>query len=150
NFAYIESATRSIAPVVKKGDLVILESTVPPRTVQDVVVKTLEEETDLVIGEDIFVAHSPERVIPGKVFEELVNNDRIIGGVNEQSAQMTADLYRTFVKGNMHLTDDTTAELVKVMENTYRDVNIALANELAKVAANIGVNVWEAIRLANF
>ena len=150
NFAYIESATRSIAPVVKKGDLVILESTVPPRTVQDVVVKTLEEETDFVIGEDIFVAHSPERVIPGKVFEELVNNDRIIGGVNEQSAQMTADLYRTFVKGNMHLTDDTTAELVKVMENTYRDVNIALANELAKVAANIGVNVWEAIRLANF
>ena len=96
------------------------------------------------------VPHSPERVIPGKAFEELVSNDRIIGGVNEQSAQMTSDLYRSFVKGKMHETDDTTAELVKVMENTYRDVNIALANELAKISQTIGVDVWEAIKLANF
>lgn len=149
NLEYIRSASKAIAPFVEKGNLVILESTVPPRTVQDVVIPELIP-TGLEIGTDIFVSHSPERVIPGRVFEELVSNDRIIGGVNEESARMTSDLYRSFVKGKMHETDDTTAELVKVMENTYRDVNIALANELAKLSATIGVNVWEAIRLANF
>lgn len=149
NLEYIRSASKAIAPFVEKGNLVILESTVPPRTVQDVVIPELIP-TGLEIGTDIFVSHSPERVIPGRVFEELVSNDRIIGGVNEESARMTSDLYRSFVKGHMHETDDTTAELVKVMENTYRDVNIALANELAKLSATIGVNVWEAIRLANF
>lgn len=149
NLEYIRSASKAIAPFVEKGNLVILESTVPPRTVQDVVIPELIP-TGLEIGTDIFVSHSPERVIPGRVFEELVSNDRIIGGVNEKSARMTSDLYRSFVKGHMHETDDTTAELVKVMENTYRDVNIALANELAKLSATIGVNVWEAIRLANF
>ncbi|MEZ7172898.1 nucleotide sugar dehydrogenase [Sporosarcina sp. OR05] len=149
NLEYIRSASKAIAPFVEKGNLVILESTVPPRTVQDVVIPELIP-TGLEIGTDIFVSHSPERVIPGRVFEELVSNDRIIGGVNEESARMTSDLYRSFVKGQMHETDDTTAELVKVMENTYRDVNIALANELAKLSATIGVNVWEAIRLANF
>lgn len=149
NFDYIRSATQSIVPYVKKGDLVILESTVPPRTVADVMIPILEQ-SDLVIGEELFVAHSPERVIPGRVFEELISNDRIIGGVNERAAEMTAELYSTFVKGKMHLTDATTAELVKVMENTYRDVNIALANELAKIAATIGVDVWEAIQLANY
>lgn len=149
NFDYIRSATQSLVPYVKKGDLVILESTVPPRTVADVMIPILEQ-SGLVIGEELFVAHSPERVIPGRVFEELISNDRIIGGVNERAAEMTAELYSTFVKGKMHLTDATTAELVKVMENTYRDVNIALANELAKIAATIGVDVWEAIQLANY
>ncbi|MBF4501403.1 nucleotide sugar dehydrogenase [Savagea sp. SN6] len=149
NFDYIRSATQSLVPYVKKGDLVILESTVPPRTVADVMIPILEQ-SGLNIGEELFVAHSPERVIPGRVFEELISNDRIIGGVNERAAEMTADLYSTFVKGKMHLTDATTAELVKVMENTYRDVNIALANELAKIAATIGVDVWEAIQLANY
>lgn len=149
NLEYIRSAARAITPFVEKGNLVILESTVPPRTVQDVILPELLK-TGLEIGTDIFVSHSPERVIPGQVFEELVSNDRIIGGVNEVSAQMTSDLYRSFVKGQMHETDDRTAELVKVMENTYRDVNIAFANELAKIAQTIDVNVWEAIRLANF
>ncbi|MCM3744119.1 nucleotide sugar dehydrogenase [Sporosarcina luteola] len=149
NLEYIRSAAKAIAPFVEKGNLVILESTVPPRTVQDVVIPELIP-TGLEIGTELFVSHSPERVIPGRVFEELISNDRIIGGVNEESAKMTSDLYRSFVKGQMHETDDTTAELVKVMENTYRDVNIALANELAKLSATIGVNVWEAIRLANF
>lgn len=149
NLEYIRSASKAIAPYVEKGNLVILESTVPPRTVQDVVIPELIH-SGLEIGTELFVSHSPERVIPGRVFEELVSNDRIIGGINEQSATMTSDLYRSFVKGKMHETDDTTAELVKVMENTYRDVNIALANELAKLCATIGVNVWEAIRLANF
>ncbi|WP_339251848.1 nucleotide sugar dehydrogenase [Sporosarcina sp. FSL W8-0480] len=149
NLEYIRSASKAIAPFVEKGNLVILESTVPPRTVQDVVIPELIP-SGLEIGTDLFVSHSPERVIPGRVFEELISNDRIIGGINEESARMTSDLYRSFVKGQMHETDDTTAELVKVMENTYRDVNIALANELAKLSATIGVNVWEAIRLANF
>ncbi|WP_203248499.1 nucleotide sugar dehydrogenase [Sporosarcina beigongshangi] len=149
NLEYIRSATQAITPFVEKGNLVVLESTVPPRTVKDIMIPELVK-TGLAIGTDIFVSHSPERVIPGRVFEELVSNDRIIGGVNEQSAQMTSELYRSFVVGQMHETDDTTAELVKVMENTYRDVNIALANELAKIAQTIDVNVWEAIRLANF
>jgi len=149
NLEYIRSAAETITPFVKQGNLVILESTVPPRTVQDVIIPELVK-SGLEIGTDIFVSHSPERVIPGRAFEELVSNDRIIGGVNIQSAQMTSDLYRSFVKGQMHLTDDITAELVKVMENTYRDVNIALANELAKISQTIGVNVWEAIRLANY
>ncbi|WP_262174278.1 nucleotide sugar dehydrogenase [Saccharococcus sp. Marseille-Q5394] len=149
NLEYIRSAAKAIAPFVEKGNLVILESTVPPRTVQDVVIPELIP-TGLEIGTELFVSHSPERVIPGRVFEELISNDRIIGGVNEESAKMTSELYRSFVKGHMHETDDTTAELVKVMENTYRDVNIALANELAKLSATIGVDVWEAIRLANF
>ncbi|MCZ2257577.1 nucleotide sugar dehydrogenase [Sporosarcina sp. G11-34] len=149
NLEYIRNATKSIVPFVEKGNLVILESTVPPRTVEDVMIPELVK-TGLEIGSDLFVSHSPERVIPGKVFTELISNDRIIGGVTEESARMTSDLYRTFVVGEMHETDATTAELVKVMENTYRDVNIALANELAKISTHIGVDVWEAIRLANF
>ncbi|MFJ7934360.1 nucleotide sugar dehydrogenase [Sporosarcina sp. NPDC096371] len=149
NLDYIRNATAAIVPYVEKGNLVVLESTVPPRTVQDVMIPELVK-SGLTIGEELYVSHSPERVIPGKVFTELITNDRIIGGVTEQSAQLTTDLYRSFVKGDMHETDATTAELVKVMENTYRDVNIALANELAKIAGNIGVDVWEAIRLANF
>lgn len=149
NLEMIRSASIAIAPYVEKGNLVILESTVPPRTVQDVVIPELIP-SGLEIGTELFVSHSPERVIPGRVFEELVSNDRIIGGINEESARMTSDLYRSFVEGKMHETDDTTAEFVKVMENTYRDVNIALANELAQISNTIGVNVWEAIRLANF
>jgi UDP-N-acetyl-D-mannosaminuronic acid dehydrogenase len=149
NLNYIREATKAINPFVKKGDLIILESTVPPRTVVDVMVPILEE-TGLNIGEDIFISHSPERVIPGKVFEELVNNDRIVGGINEKSAALTVDIYRSFVKGQIHITDVTTAEMVKVIENTYRDVNIAFANELAKISDRIGVNVWEAVKLANY
>ena len=98
NLEYIRSAAKAITPFVEKGNLVILESTVPPRTVQDVIIPELVK-SGLEIGTEIFVSHSPERVIPGRAFEELVSNDRIIGGVNEESAQMTSDLYRSFVKG---------------------------------------------------
>ena len=146
---YVRLATASTVPFLEKGNLVILESTVPPRTVQDVMLPELYK-TNLEIGSELFVSHSPERVIPGRVFEELVTNDRIIGGINKESAKQTTTLYQSFVQGTMHETDATTAELVKVMENTYRDVNIAFANELAKIAQNIGVNIWEAIKLANF
>lgn len=149
NLNYVREATKSIVPYVRKGNLVILESTVPPRTVEDVMLPVLKE-TGLELGSELFVSHSPERVIPGKVFEELVNNDRIVGGINEESSRLTVELYKTFVKGNIHVTDATTAEMVKVIENTYRDVNIAFANELAKISEKIGVNAWEAIKLANY
>ncbi|WP_102273654.1 nucleotide sugar dehydrogenase [Cytobacillus massiliigabonensis] len=149
NLEYVRTATKSIVPYVRKGNLVILESTVPPRTVEDVMMPVLEE-TGLVFGEELYISHSPERVIPGKVFEELVNNDRIVGGINEESSRLTEELYRTFVKGTIHITDATTAEMVKVIENTYRDINIAFANELAKISEKINVNVWEAIKLANY
>lgn len=148
NLEYVREATKAIVPFVRKGNLIILESTVPPRTVEDIMIPELKE-SGLVIGEDLFISHSPERVIPGRIFEELVNNSRIVGGINEESAEKTADLYRTFVKGEIIKTDATTAEMVKVIENTYRDVNIAFANELAKISEKIGVNVWEAIQLAN-
>ncbi|KYG59538.1 nucleotide sugar dehydrogenase [Planococcus maritimus] len=148
NMDYIRAATESIVPFLKKGDLVVLESTVPPRTVLDVMMPILVK-SNLEIGTELFVSHSPERVIPGKVFEELVKNDRIIGGINEESSKRTQVYYESFVKGEFILTDATTAEMVKVMENTYRDVNIAFANEIAKISDNVGVDAWEAIRLAN-
>lgn len=149
NLEYVREATKSIVPYVRKGNLVILESTVPPKTVERVMIPELIK-TGLDIGTELFVAHSPERVIPGRIFEELINNGRIIGGINKKSAEMTKELYELFVKGPIHLTDATTAELVKVMENTYRDVNIAFANELAKLAEEWDVNIWEAIHYANF
>ncbi len=149
NTDYIKKATASIVPYLKKGALVILESTVPPKTVENVMLPELRK-SNLTLGEDLFVAHSPERVIPGRIFEELTNNDRIVGGIDQKSAEMTKELYEVFVKGTIHLTDATTAELVKVMENTYRDVNIAFANELAKIGDTLDVNIWEAIKFANF
>ncbi|KOS66598.1 UDP-N-acetyl-D-mannosamine dehydrogenase [Lysinibacillus contaminans] len=149
NLEYVRQATASIVPYVKKGNLVILESTVPPKTVEHVMLPELIK-ANLEFGVDLFVSHSPERVIPGRVFEELVNNDRIVGGIDAKSSELTKELYETFVKGTIHLTDATTAELVKVMENTYRDVNIAFANELAKMAEKLDVNIWEAIKFANY
>jgi UDP-N-acetyl-D-mannosaminuronic acid dehydrogenase len=149
DLSYVRDATKSIVPYVRKGNLVVLESTVPPRTVEDLMLPILQE-TNLEIGTELFVSHSPERVIPGRIIEELTNNDRIVGGINEESSRLTVELYKTFVKGTIHITDATTAEMVKVIENTYRDINIAFANELAIISEKIGVNVWEAIHLANF
>ncbi|MBM6387828.1 MAG: nucleotide sugar dehydrogenase [Paenibacillus sp.] len=148
NVDYVIDATHSIVPFLKKGNLIILESTVPPRTIEDVVIPILEE-TKFDIGKELFVSHSPERVLPGQLLVELVQNDRIVGGINQESSERTAELYKRFVNGNIHITDATTAEMVKLMENTYRDVNIAFANEMAKIAERVGFNVWEAIDLAN-
>lgn len=148
NLDYVVQATQSILPYIKKNNLIILESTVPPRTVEDVMMPLLEQ-TRLNVKEDLYISHSPERVLPGNLLEELVYNDRIVGGINTNSSEKTAELYRRFVKGTIHLTDATTAEMVKLMENTYRDVNIAFANEMAKIAERVGFNVWEAIDLAN-
>lgn len=148
NLDYVKSAAHMVLPHLKKASLIVLESTVPPKTMNNVLIPILEQ-TGYIIGEELFVSHSPERVLPGNLFKELISNDRIVGGVNEISSKMTVDLYKLFVKGRIHITDTTTAEMVKLMENTYRDVNIALANELVRIAEQIGFNVWEAIELAN-
>jgi UDP-N-acetyl-D-mannosaminuronic acid dehydrogenase len=145
---YVVLAAGSVASVLKRGDLVILESTVPPKTTEKVVVPILET-TGLEPGRDFLVAHCPERAIPGRTLEELMQNDRIVGAINQQSADATKHLYGAFVRGAIHVTDATTAEMVKLMENTSRDINIAMANEFAKIAEEVGVNVWEAIDLAN-
>ncbi|KZN98031.1 MULTISPECIES: nucleotide sugar dehydrogenase [Aeribacillus] len=149
NVDYVRSATEMILPYIEKGNLVILESTVPPKTVENVMIPILEK-SGLVIGEELYISHSPERVLPGKLFEELVSNDRIVGGINEKSSELTVQLYKRFVKGTIHKTDATTAEMVKLMENTYRDINIAFANELARIAEKLNFDVWEAIELANY
>ncbi|HKW78750.1 MAG TPA: nucleotide sugar dehydrogenase [Candidatus Limnocylindria bacterium] len=143
----VTKATRSVAGVLKKGDLVILESTVPPGTTAGLVREILET-SGLRAGKDFLLSHCPERVLPGNLLLELVTNDRIIGGIDEASTDASADLYRTFATGTLLRTDATTAELVKLMENTFRDVNIALANEFALIAERLGVDVWEAIKLA--
>lgn len=145
---YVEAAAKSIVDVLKPGNLVILESTSPPETTKDFLVPILEK-SGLKIGEELFVAYCPEKVLPGKIIYELVNNKRIIGGINEKSAQMAKEIYSSFVEGEIYLTDTVTAEMVKIMENTYRDVNIALANELAKISCKMGINAWEVIELAN-
>lgn len=142
------SATEAIVPFLRKGNLVVLESTSPPRTTIDLVAPTLEK-SGLKAGSDFFLCYSPERVLPGQILRELIENARVIGGVTPESAKAGHDLYATFVKGNIIETDATTAEMVKLMENTYRDVNIAIANEFSRLAEKFGVDVWEAIRLAN-
>jgi UDP-N-acetyl-D-mannosaminuronic acid dehydrogenase len=144
----VVSAAKSILPHLKPGNLVILESTSPPRTTIDIVAPILEKN-GLKAGEDFFLAYSPERVLPGKILQELVENDRVIGGVNRASAEAGRDLYRLFVEGDIILTDATTAEMVKLMENTSRDINIAIANEFARLAEQFDVDIWEAVSIAN-
>ena len=145
---FVENATRSILPYLKKGDTVILESTSPPGTTRGMVMDILNE-SGLSPEKDLFVAYCPERVLPGRILIELVENSRVIGGINKESAVKVRDLYGCFVRGEMYITDSTTAEMCKLMENTYRDVNIALADELAKICENLGINAWEVIRYAN-
>jgi UDP-N-acetyl-D-mannosaminuronic acid dehydrogenase len=145
---YVKQAARDIAQLLRRGNLVVLESTVPPGTTRDVLTPLLAE-SGLRPGLDFHVAHCPERVLPGRILVELEQNDRLAGGLTPACAEEAAELYRSFVKGAIMRTDATTAELVKVMENTFRDVNVALANEFALIAERIGVDVWEAIKLAN-
>jgi UDP-N-acetyl-D-mannosaminuronic acid dehydrogenase len=142
------SAAESIVPFLRKGNLVVLESTSPPRTTVDLVAPILAR-SGLEAGRDFHLAYSPERVLPGQIMRELIENARVIGGVTPESAQAGYDLYATFVKGQIIKTDATTAEMVKLMENTYRDVNIAIANEFSRLADKFGVDVWEAISIAN-
>jgi len=145
------AAARSIIPVLQAGNLVILESTIPPGTTRDVVAPILREsglsDTDVEAG--FHLVHCPERVIPGKIMSEIVANDRILGGITPDASLRAEEFYRRFVKGSLHRTDATTAEVVKLMENTFRDVNIALANELSNLSDTYRVNAWDVIEYAN-
>jgi UDP-N-acetyl-D-mannosaminuronic acid dehydrogenase len=152
---YIESAAKSIAPVLKKGNLVILESTSPVGATEQMAAWMAEARPDLSFplthGEssDIRIAYCPERVLPGQVLRELVQNDRVIGGLTLKCSEEAARLYRTFVKGECIITNARTAEMCKLTENSYRDVNIAFANELSIICEKQDINIWELIRLAN-
>jgi len=145
---FVKMAAESIVPVLAAGNLVILESTSPPRTTVDFVAPILEK-SGLKAGKDFSLAYSPERVLPGQILRELIENARVIGGIDAASAEAGRDLYATFVRGEIVVTDATTAEMVKLMENTYRRINIAAANEFARLADRFQVDIWEAIALAN-
>ncbi len=147
DLGYVRSVAEMIYPHLQRGNLVILESTVPPGTSEKLVIPILEK-SGLKAGEFQYV-HCPERAIPGKTLYEMIHNDRIIGGIDAGSAQSARTVYSSYVQGRICLTDVTTAEFVKLIENTYRDINIAIANEFAQAAEDYGINVWEAIDLAN-
>ena len=148
DLTYLLNALKTILPYVKKGNTVIVESTIAPRSTEDYVVPLIEAQ-GFTVGEDIFVVHCPERVLPGKVLEELVYNNRIIGGVTEKCTLAGKKVYEIFVQGDLILTEAKTAELSKLMENTYRDVNIALANELVKISSDLSINALDVIEMAN-
>ena len=155
DLSYVEAAARAIAPYVKPGNLVILESTSPVGTTEAIGKWLSEMRPELAVagirpGADaVQLAHCPERVLPGQIMRELVENDRIVGGVDAASTARAAGFYRTFVAGKVLETDARTAELAKLTENSFRDVNIAFANELSLICDHLGINVWELIRLAN-
>lgn len=156
NLSFVEAATKAIAPYLKPGNLVILESTSPVGTTELIRDIIAELRPDLFIHEPrtsnlepVFIAHCPERVLPGHIIRELVDNDRIIGGIDSASADKAKNLYKTFCNGNIYLTEAKTAEMTKLTENSFRDVNIAFANELSLICDRLGINVWELIELAN-
>lgn len=155
DLTYIEAAARAVAPVLQKGNLVVLESTSPVGTTEQVAACMAAERPDLTFpqqaGEasDIRIAHCPERVLPGRALHELVENDRIIGGMTPLCARHAAELYETFVTGECCITNARTAEMCKLTENAFRDVNIAFANELSMICDKLDIDVWELIRLAN-
>lgn len=144
----VMAGVESIVPLLKKGDTVIVESTIAPRTMDDFVKPYLESK-GFAIGEDIFLVHCPERVLPGQIMHELIHNNRIIGGITPACIEAGKKVYGTFVQGEMIETQAKTAEMSKLMENTYRDVNIALANELAKICNKLNINVHDVIAMAN-
>lgn len=151
---YMEAAARAIAPQLVGGELIILESTSPPGATQYLGDFFVKLRPDLSLdGKDnkpaILLAHCPERVLPGRVMIEIVTNDRIIGGITAKAAEAAKHLYEVFCQGAIHLTDAKTAELTKLVENSYRDVNIAFANELSIISDKLGIDVWELISLAN-
>lgn len=147
DISYVQSATKAILPLLKEGDLYIIESTSP--------IGTTEKMQELVYAQrpelkgKIFMAYCPERVLPGNIMYELIHNDRVIGGVNEESTQKAISFYRRFVKGELHKTNARTAEMCKLIENSSRDVQIAFANELSLICDKADINVWELIELAN-
>ncbi len=147
DLSYVRSATESICPVLKPGNLVILESTSPPGTTE-MIAEIVAQKTDLGPGQ-VFYAHAPERVLPGQILREVVQNDRIVGGLDQKSGEVCAAFYRTFVSGQIHVTTARMAETAKLVENAYRDVNIAFANELSVLAEELKLDAWDLIALAN-
>ncbi|MGQ1892048.1 UDP-N-acetyl-D-mannosamine dehydrogenase [Thermophagus sp. OGC60D27] len=145
--SFVESATKSIIPILKKGDLFIIESTSPVMTTEKMAELIFAERPEL--KDNLFIAYCPERVLPGNVLYELENNDRVIGGLDKNSTQKAMEFYRLFVKGQLHPTNARTAEMCKLTENSSRDVQIAFANELSIICDKAGINVWELIELAN-
>jgi UDP-N-acetyl-D-mannosaminuronic acid dehydrogenase len=143
------TAVESIAPHLQRGNMVIVESTIPPNTTRGVIKPLIEKLTKLNVPGDILLAHCPERILPGDVFREIVHNDRLIGGLDGRSAVAAAEVYATFVEGELFQTDDVAAELSKLMENTYRDVNIALANEFLQICELLGADARKVIGFAN-
>ncbi|MGP4975932.1 UDP-N-acetyl-D-mannosamine dehydrogenase [Brachybacterium tyrofermentans] len=153
DLGYIESAARSIAPQLTGGELVVLESTSPPGTTEHMADVILSERSDLTaapgLPTSLYFSHAPERVLPGRIMIEMVDNDRIIGGTTEAASQLTRTLYESFCRGELLLTDARTAEMAKLTENAFRDVNIAFANELSLIADQLKIDVWDLIELAN-
>lgn len=145
---YVLSAVKTALPYVETGNVIIVESTIAPRSMDDFV-KPLVEEAGFVVGKDIFLVHCPERVLPGQILHELIHNNRIVGGITPDCTEAGTMVYSTFVKGEIIKTDAKTAEMSKLMENTFRDVNIALANELTKVCNELGINALDVIEMAN-
>ncbi|ASB87136.1 nucleotide sugar dehydrogenase [Bacillus sonorensis] len=148
DLTYVLDAVKTILPFIKKGNVIIVESTIGPRSMDDYV-KPLVEEAGFVIGEDVYLVHCPERVLPGQILHELVYNNRIVGGITPACTEAGARVYSAFVKGEMIKTNAKTAEMSKLMENTFRDVNIALANELAKVCNELEIDALDVIEMAN-
>jgi UDP-N-acetyl-D-mannosaminuronic acid dehydrogenase len=146
--SHVEAAIESILPYLETGDLLNIESTIPPRTCNTLVPELLEE-AGFTPGDDIHLAHSPERILPGDVFEEIVNNDRIIGGATPECAEKAAEIYDPFLEGDVYTTNLLSAELCKLMENTFRDINVAIANEFALIGDELGIDIEHVIELAN-
>lgn len=153
DLTYIRAAATAIAPRLSGGELVVLESTSPPGTTRMMGELIVSLRPDLTLNADltnsIYVAHCPERVLPGRIMIEMVTNDRIVGGLTPEAAEKAQELYARFCQGGIHLTDAITAEMAKLVENSYRDVNIAFANELSMISDDLGIDVWELIDLAN-
>lgn len=149
DLSYVEAATRSLAPVVQPGNLIVLESTSPVGTTEQIQGWLLDELGPTARAEDYLFVHCPERILPGQMLRELVTNDRIVGGLSEQAARRAKELYESFCTAEIYLTDARTAEMAKLTENSFRDVNIAFANELSLICDRLGIDVWELIRLAN-
>lgn len=148
DMSFVRTAAKAIVPLLRPGNLIVLESTSPPGTTRDLLAPMFAE-SGLEFGKELFLAHCPERVLPGKILQELIENHRVVGGLTPACAEKARALYSTVVSGQIHLTDATTAEMVKVMENTYRDVNIALANELALLSEILKISAWDVVKLAN-
>lgn len=147
DISYVESATKSVIPYLKEGDLFVIESTSPIGTTEQMAQLIFDERPEL--KGKLFIAYCPERVLPGNIIHELINNDRVIGGIDAPSTEKAADFYAHFVKGHLHKTNSRTAEMCKLTENSSRDVQIAFANELSVICDKAGIDVWELISLAN-